>query len=223
MEFWDGFFLGLILLSALWALSALLFVWFSARAYGKRELFAKAAGSANLGAAYAFTVGMLPWAKESIRENLLSYAMGIAYHLGIFTAFAITAINTVYSIFPAALFPSFGHPYPKIVTISFLLLLAMGVIGGISLFVKRIVNPTLRGISCPDDYISNFLATSFVSLALLSILAGEAWASRIWLACTIVLLAYIPFSKIRHCLFFFSTRYHFGAFFGRRGCMPPSK
>jgi hypothetical protein len=37
------------------------------------------------------------------------------------------------------------------------------------------------------------------------------------------LFLYLPFGKIRHCVFFFSTRYHFGAFFGRRGVLPPAE
>jgi hypothetical protein len=222
--------------AATWAVSALLFIWFRARAYGKRELFAKAAGSANCGAAYAFTIGMLPWAKESIRENMLSYAMGIAYHVGIFTAFAFTALSTVCHILSPTDILSILSPTGIVMFVPeyqryFLVIheyqryflvpvLFMGTVSGISLFIKRIVNPTLRGISCPDDYISNFLATSFVAFTLL-VMFG-VWLTP-WSVCTIVLLAYIPFSKIRHCLFFFSTRYHFGAFFGRRGCMPPSK
>jgi hypothetical protein len=220
---WPDLSICLILAAAAWAVAALLFIWLRARAYGKRQLFAKAVGSPYLGAAYAFTFGMLPWAKESIRENLFSYAMGIAYHVGIFTAFAITTIITVCYFSPATLLLFIVHPYSGTINIFFQFLLAIGTIGGISLFIKRIVNPTLRGISCLDDYISNFLATSFVALALASTLLAEAWASRLWLASAVVLLAYIPLSKIRHCVFFFSTRYHFGAFFGRRGCMPPSK
>ena len=37
----------------------------------------------------------------------------------------------------------------------------------------------------------------------------------------VLLLAYAPLGKIRHCLFFFTTRSAFGTFFGRRGTYPP--
>jgi hypothetical protein len=37
----------------------------------------------------------------------------------------------------------------------------------------------------------------------------------------VLLLVYAPLGKIRHCLFFFSTRSQLGAFFGRRGTYPP--
>jgi len=218
MAYLDGFLHGLLLIAVAWAMLALLFMVFRAKAFGKRELFASAAGSAVSGAVYAFTVGMLPWAKESIRENLFSYAFGIAYHVGIFTAFAYLAIYIV----------NFYHPVIcciPAVFISFVIPMALGcgATGGVSLLVKRIVNPVLRGISCPDDYISNFLVTAFIAFAFTSSLMPRHWVTRLWIISAIVLFAYIPFGKIRHCVFFFITRYHFGAFFGRRGCMPPSK
>jgi nitrate reductase gamma subunit len=214
-----GTFLLLVIVAVAWAALGLLFIWLRSRAFGKRKLFAIAAGSANSGAAYAFTVGMMPWAKESVRENLPSYAMGIAYHVGIFCAFALLAYYIVYDLFYQIdlaekffMFDFFG--------------LAVGAIGGISLFVKRLLNPVLRDISCPDDYISNILATVFIALAVATIASPEVcrlWVTRIWLLSAIALFTYIPFSKMRHCIFFFSTRYHLGAFFGRRGCMPPAK
>jgi hypothetical protein len=32
-----------------------------------------------------------------------------------------------------------------------------------------------------------------------------------------VMLVYIPFSKIRHCVYFFYSKFFFGLSFGRRG------
>jgi nitrate reductase gamma subunit len=165
---------------------------------------------------------MMPWAKESVRENLFSYAMGIAYHIGIFSAFVLFLWH-------------FGILYPKFLRFPFFGLvlgvipffgLVLGVIGGVSLFIKRLVNPTLRGISCADDYISNIFTTAFLALSVpvhFFYPFHLPLVCPIWLFSAIVLFVYIPFSKMRHCLFFFSTRYHLGAFFGRRGCMPPSR
>ncbi|MCL1892646.1 MAG: hypothetical protein FWG02_00225 [Holophagaceae bacterium] len=214
MTFFDGFLYGALLVAIMWAGYALVYIWFRTRNFGKRELFSAPAGSQVGGAIYAFTWAMLPWAKESIRGNLISYAMGIAYHVGIFTAIALLVIY----IFPAlhdltAIFLYYIIPFA----------LAFGVIGGISLLIKRMLNPILRAISSPDDYFSNTSATLFVGLALATLLLSRIWITRLWFISAIVLFIYIPFSKIRHCLFFFITRYHFGAFFGRRGCMPPSK
>jgi nitrate reductase gamma subunit len=222
MTSFDALLFGLLLAVALWAKLALWVIWFRTKSFGKRILFAKAAGSTMGGAAYAFTVGLLPWTKESVRENLPSYAMGIAFHLGLLTSFVMLAAHILQAVCPACEVPSFFQ-ITIITTVIPVILMAIGVVSGVSLFVKRLINPVLRGISCPDDYISNFLVTSAIALALLQALMPSDWVSRLWVVSAIVLFAFIPLGKIRHCLFFFSTRYHLGAFFGRRGCMPPSK
>ncbi|MCL1908391.1 MAG: hypothetical protein FWG12_03365 [Holophagaceae bacterium] len=212
----NDFFHWLILVSVVWAISALLFTWRRTRAYGKRELYAAQAGNQVTGAFFAFTVAMLPWAKESIRENLFGYAMGIAYHIGTFTAIALLA---------AYLVPALREPLNHTIFLYFLIpfALAFGIVGGILLLIKRTINPVLRAISSKDDYIANALTTAFGVLALATLLLSRMWITRLWFVSAIILFTYLPLSKLRHCLFFFITRYHFGAFFGRRGCMPPSK
>jgi len=166
-----------------------------ARARGRRPLFAPAAGDPAAGVRYAFTGAMLPWAKESVRMNPASYAAGIAYHLGIAAAFARVFIASR--------------------ALSALALL--GALAGCALLAKRIARPHLRGLSNADDFVSNALATGFAALA-----AGAPATSRVLPWALAALLAYIPLSKIRHCVFFFLSRYHLGAFFGRRGTFPPA-
>jgi len=227
MEFADFVLRVSALAAVIWALAGLVFLWLRARAFGKREYFAKPAGNVYGGIAYAFTFAMLPWAKESVRRHLPSFMLGVVYHLGILSAILLLALHVL-----GIPYPPFGDAAGAFVfvvksgdlTISVRLLpllLALGAIGGASLFVKRLVNPTLRGLSCPDDYVSNALATAFVILALATALLTHPWATRLFLVSSIALFAYLPLGKIRHCLFFFCTRYHFGEFFGRRGCMPP--
>jgi hypothetical protein len=193
-----------VLLSMTWAALALVFLHVGAKAYGKRTLFSKPAGDPAKGAAYAFTVGMLPWAKESVRTNLLSYGAGMVFHAGVFTAFAQLLCILLGWELPAILVRTLG---------------GAGAACGIALFVKRLANPALRGLSTPDDFISNLLTTLFVLLAFMATF-NPAMGSM-WLAEAILLLVYAPLGKIRHCLFFFTTRYHLGAFFGRRGTYPP--
>jgi len=41
--------------------------------------------SARKGIFYAFTLGMLPWKKESARLHPLVYLRGVLFHIGIFT------------------------------------------------------------------------------------------------------------------------------------------
>lgn len=193
-----------VILAACWCVGAMVGLYFKAKSFGTRTLFSKPAGEVMAGVRYAFTKGMAPQAKESVRMNPLSYLAGMLYHTGIFAAFVLLVAR----IAGLSTFKSLG-------------IVAMaGALGGVALLIKRLVKAHLRGISCPDDYVSNVLATAF------PLLAGAACfipnLASLWLVETMVLLIYAPLGKIRHCLFFFSTRYFFGAFFGHRGVFPPA-
>ena len=191
-----------VLAAAAWAVAALLHLHRKARAFGARPLFAAPAGEVGAGIRYAFTGAMSPWAKESVREHLPSYLAGLAYHAGIFTALGLLVANLA------------GLSTPGPIRMMAQIVLGAGVLGGLGLLAKRMVQPELRGLSKPDDFVSNLLATAFVALAL----TGPLQA---WLLSAILLLLYAPLGKIRHCLFFFMARRHLGAFFGRRGVFPP--
>lgn len=196
-----------VLLAGAWAILALVFLHLNAKAYGKRTLYSKPAGDSAQGVIYAFTKGMAPWAKESVRMNLPSYVAGMVFHAGVFTAFGL--------LFAAI----FGLELPPSLVILARILTLGGVLGGFSLFGKRIFKLQLRGLSCPDDFVANSLSSLFVLLAL-------AWTfspalAGVWMSEAILLLVYAPLGKIRHCFFFFTSRYHLGAFFGRRGTFPP--
>lgn len=190
-----------VLAAGVWAVAGLLILRARVRAFGSRQPFAAAAGDPAAGIRYAFTGAMSPGAKESVREHLPSYGLGLAFHGGIFTAFALLALHLA------------GLSLPRPLGWGAQALLALGVMGGGGLLLKRLLKAELRGLSRPDDVVSNLLATAFVALGLMP---GPAW-----LVSAILLLVYTPLGKIRHCLFFFVARSHFGAFFGRRGVFPP--
>jgi len=140
----------------------------------------------------------MPWAKESVRMNPGSYVAGIAYHAGIGAAFVLVFA-------PVRILGAIA---------------LVGALAGAALLAKRALKPHLRGLSNADDFISNGLATGFAALAAASVVStGAARALPWWCA---ALLVYIPLGKIRHCVFFFLSRYHLGAFFGRRGTFPPA-
>ena len=172
-----------------------------ASAYGVRVLHAPAAGDPAAGVRYAFTGAMSPGAKESVREHRSSYLAGLAYHAGIFTALGLLVATLCGVPLPAALRWLCRVP------------LILGTMGGTGLLLKRMLQSELRGLSHPDDFLSNLLATAFVGLALLG--------GTTWLLSAALLLFYAPLGKIRHCLFFFLARRNLGAFFGRRGVFPP--
>jgi hypothetical protein len=197
-----------VILAGLGCLSALIALFFGTRAYGKRHLFSVPAGEGAAGVRYAFIQGMAPQAKESVRMNLPSYAAGMLYHSGVFAAFGLLGLRLTKISVPGNLLWGMA------------ILALAGALGGLILLIKRLAMPLLRGLSSPDDFVSNALATAFALLAGLTFFTGGL--EGIWLLETALLLVYIPMGKIRHCLFFFPTRYHFGAFFGRRGVLPGS-
>jgi len=192
-----------VLLAAAWSVTSLAVEYRRAKAFGMRRLFAPPSGDAKAGAFYAFTKGMAPQAKESVRMNPLSYLAGMLYHSGVFAAFALLGLRLM------------GIAQPRM--LGFVALL--GALGGLALIAKRLLKAHLRGLSCPDDFLSNLLATAFAALAGATVLRPAIESA--WMLETIALLIYLPLGKIRHCIFFFSTRYYSGAFFGRRGVFPP--
>lgn len=198
-----------VLAAAAWAAGALALTWLRARRFGRRVLLAPPAGDPAAGVRYAFTAAMLPQAKESVRMHLPSYAAGVVFHLGTFAAFGLLA-TTLAGIDP-----------PAALTRVVALVTLAGAAGGLALLVKRVATPYLRGLSSPDDLAANLLTTSFVALAGAASLHPPLGPA--WLVAAVVLLVYLPVGKIRHCVFFFSSRAYMGAFFGYRGTFPSAR
>ncbi len=178
-----------------------------ARNYGHRALFATPAGDRRRGVVYAFGKGMSPAAKESAREHLPTWFAGVGYHLGIFAGFGYL-ILLLAGVEPAGVLQR---------GLTGLLLVGAGC--GAGLLLKRCFSPHLRRLSSPDDFISNPLATGFVALACARTISASFETA--FLAQTVLLLLWVPLGKIRHCLFFFTTRFHLATHFGRRGTFPP--
>lgn len=179
-------------------------------AFGRRPTYAHPRGSSFAGIVYAFGLGMLPWEKESAAKHIWTYIGGILYHVGILMAMLFLATVLLRISLPTTLLQAAR------------ILLAVGVVSGMALLIKRILQPRMRFLSGGDDYLANIL----VDVLLLSALAATFAETTLvpFLAVAIIIFVYIPFGKIRHCVFFFYTRILFGDFFARRGVLPhPSK
>lgn len=166
---------------------------------------ARPAGSPAAGVRYAFTTGMMPWAKESTRIHLLAYLRGIVFHAGI----GAGLLGLVLALWLPAL--------PAAVRILLVAALAAGALAGWGGFAARFAEPGLRSLSTPDDFISVALVSLFLTAGAL------AWWDARWMGAFLLLgaatLAAIPFTKIRHCFYYFFSRYFFGLFYGRRGVL----
>jgi len=155
---------------------------------------------------YSLSGAMMPWKKETASRHFLSYAMGMAYHAGVFLSF----IWLVLVFFDIGL--------PQILRTLSALVIAVGALGGLSLLIKRALTPEMRYFSNPDDYFSNLIVSGFLVLTAMALrYEGLAPAYLIYSG---VLYLYIPVGKLRHSIYFALARVYLGLFYGRRGVWP---
>jgi len=173
-------------------------------------------GHVASGIIYAFTTGMLPGAKESVSQHLLSYTAGIVFHIGIFCAFLFSA--AVY-LLSKGIIPEL----PQWVRFIVAGLIAVGLVNGIGLLIKRFANRRLRFISTLDDYFSNIIVNIFLLLSIILAVHQTIVIFHVLYIFEAFLLLYIPLGKLRHCAYFFATRIMFGYFYGYRGILPAHK
>jgi hypothetical protein len=163
-------------------------------------------GNPAHGISYAFTTGMMPWAKESTRIHMIAYLRGIGFHVGIFTALGALLIS-----------PFWAYLTSLLSSILFWVLVGgslLGAAGG----VMRLAEHNLRGLSLPDDHFAVWLTTRFMAVTALG-LFSESFRIPMYIVAGLTLI-YLPLGKIRHCLYFFFARIFFGKFFGRRAVFP---
>ncbi len=170
---------------------------------------ARERGNVRRGILFAFTLGMAPWEKESTRIHWIAYLRGIFFHLGIFMAFGVLLVSPWLDLLPNLLV------WPALAVTGF------GVLFGFAGIFMRLAGPNERALSLPDDYASVFLTSLFIALAFVTLL----WPSLLpaFYVITGVMGAYIPISKIRHCVYFFYSKFFFGMGFGRRGVIGQPK
>lgn len=168
----------------------------------KKDL-ARERGAAGRGVLFAFTLGMAPWEKESTRMHWIAYLRGIFFHIGIFTAFGVLLASPWLNVLPGWLIWTA------------VILTGAGAIFGFAGIFMRLAGPNERALSLPDDFASVFLTSLFIALAA-AVLVWPA-ALPVFYAIAGLMMAYIPLSKIRHCVYFFYSKFFFGLGFGRRG------
>ncbi len=168
--------------------------------------YAKARGKILPAVAYSFTKAMSPSHKESAYLHLPTYFGGLVYHLGTFLSFFLVFL------FFFNQFPSL--PWSAIIAGA----LAISALAGLSILIKRIMKKNLRQLSNPDDYISNALVTLLHGFVALGLLRNSLVPAL--LVYTSVVLLYIPVGKLKHLVYFFTSRIYLAIFYGRRGVWP---
>lgn len=168
----------------------------------KKDL-SRARGNIGRAVVFAFTLGMAPWEKESTRIHWLAYFRGILFHLGVFMGLAVLLASP------------WLDRMPQFLIWLAALVTGTGAIAGFAGLPMRWLDENVRVLSLPDDYFSVFLTSLFVALAFAALL----WPATlpVFYLGAAVMLVYIPFSKIRHCAYFFYSKFFFGLNFGHRG------
>jgi hypothetical protein len=169
--------------------------------------------SATKGAGLSLLQIAMPWAMGSTRQHPLLYAQFAFFHIAVAASIAM----------------SFLIPYApgsiarRPVAIALQVTFAAAVLIGIARLIRRLRDPYMRTISTPDDYFS--LALLIVWFAL-SFLAApnqphpREWPLLSYFLLTAFFLAYVPFSKISHYLYYPFARWYLGKTLGYRGVYP---
>ena len=195
---------------------ALLFVHFVRLVrLGKPKDLSIKSGDVGKGIAYSNTIAMMPNQKESAYMHLPTYAAGIAFHCGTFLSFLLYIL----SLF------NLNQYYPEWLNLLLAMCLCVSVLCGLMMLVKRLANRNLRALANPDDYLANFFTTIFQCATIIYLLFAECCNATpiIYYVCCSILFVYMPFSKLKHLLYYFSARYHLGFFYGWRNVWPPKK
>jgi hypothetical protein len=159
--------------------------------------------TATRGILYAFTLGMMPWAKESTRMHMVAYLRGIAFHIGIFAGLVALLASPWFNLIP------------EFIRLLFAVITAFGALMGIAGGIMRIAEHNLKAISTPDDHAAAWLVTFFL-VAMTAALLSIAFVPAMWIVGA-VMLVYAPLGKIRHCIYFYFGRLFYGIHIGRRG------
>jgi hypothetical protein len=168
----------------------------------KRDL-SRPRGSRARGILYAFTLGMAPWEKESARKHWVAYLRGVIFHLGVFAAIAALLASPWLDGAPAWLRGGWA------------VVAGAGAFAGFAATAMRRLDRNERALSVPDDYLAVALSALFAALAAVALLLAAALPAFYIVAA--LLLVYIPFGKIRHCVYFFYAKFFYGESTGQRG------
>ncbi|MFZ5910349.1 MAG: hypothetical protein ACOYYU_10065 [Chloroflexota bacterium] len=176
-------------------------------------------GSKAGGVVKSFLKGILiwpfiPWVKNTFNRNPVIYIGGGLFHLGLFVVVFLGAPHML--AWKSLL--GFGWATLPMPIVDWL---AAGAIAAmLILLINRRVNPVLKLISGPAEY----LAWLFVFLPMVT---GYMMTHHLWLSYEAlyslhmlsvdVLLIWIPLSRISHFMFYFVSRAIHGQEFGKRG------
>jgi nitrate reductase gamma subunit len=181
-----------------------------------------ARGSKVGGAAKSFLKGILvwpfiPWVKNTFSRNPIIYLAGGLFHLGLF---AVIFLGAAHMLAWKSLL-GFGWPTLPLPIVDWLA--AGAIVAMIALFINRLVNPVLKLISGPAEWLN-------LLIVFLPMVSGYMMTHHLWFPYEVlfslhmlfvdILLIWIPLSRISHFMFYFFSKAIHGADFGKRAVNP---
>lgn len=182
----------------------------------------KPAGSKLGGAVVSFLKGILiwpfiPWVKNTFSRNPVIYLAGGLFHLGLFV---VLILGTAHMLVWKSLL-GFGWPTLPLPIVDWLA--AGAIVAMIALFINRLVNPVLKLITGPAEWLN-------LLLVFLPMVTGYVMTHHLFFRYEVlfslhmlsvdVLLIWIPLSRISHFMFYFFAKAIHGADFGKRAVSP---
>ncbi len=182
----------------------------------------KAKGSKVGGIVKSFAKGILiwpfiPWVKNTFNRNPVTYLAGGLFHLGLFV---VLILGTAHMLVWKSLL-GFGWPTLPLPIVDWLA--AGAIVAMIALLINRIVNPVLRLLTGPAEWL-NWLVV-FLPMVTGYIMTHHLFFPyemlfSLHMLAVDVLLIWIPLSRISHFMFYFFARAIHGADFGKRAVTP---
>lgn len=159
----------------------------------------------------------IPWVKGTFARNPITYIAGGLFHLGLFVVILLgTAHVLVWKSLLGFAWPSL--PLPIVDWLAAVTIIAM-----VALFINRLVNPVLKLITGPAEWLN-------WGVVFLPMVTGYMTTHHMWFPYQVLfslhmlaidlLLIWIPFSRISHFVFYFFSRTVHGVEFGKRGVTP---
>jgi nitrate reductase gamma subunit len=159
----------------------------------------------------------IPWVKNTFTRNPIIYLAGGLFHLGLFVVIFLGAAHML--VWKSLL--GFGWPTLPLPIVDWFA--AGAIVAMIALFINRLVNPVLKLITGPAEWLN-------LLVVFLPMLTGYIMTHHLFFAydtlfslhmlAVDVLLIWIPLSRISHFMFYFFSRTIHGAQFGKRGVTP---
>ncbi len=174
------------------------------------------------GSILAFLKGLIvlpfiPRFSETGTRNIVTYIAGGLFHLGLIVVVFLGAAHML--VWKSLL--GFGWPTLPLPIVDWMA--AVAIVAMIVLGVNRLVNPVLRLLSKPADFINLLMVfLPFITGFFLThrLFARYEIGFTIHVLTINLLLIWIPLSRISHFVFYFISKARHGAKFAQRGAQP---